>query len=121
MQNTKILIYIPYLLSLYHFLIFVYLCLQQGHSNQSSSQHDHGVRATSVPMVPHVQDSHTETQRVRDDKVGRMKDQVIRAKAYLSFATSAGNTHLVRELRLRIKEVERALSRVKKDSDLSRR
>ncbi|KAJ8441845.1 hypothetical protein Cgig2_021535 [Carnegiea gigantea] len=89
----------------------------QGHSNQSSSQHDHGVQATSVPMVPHVQDS----QRVRDDKVRRMKDQVIRAKAYLSFATSAGNSHLVRELRLRIKEVERALSRARKDSDLSRR
>ena len=106
---------------MYYFLIFVYPCLQLGHSNQSSSQHDHGVRATHVPMVPHVQDSHTETQRVRDDKVKRMKDQVIRAKAYLSFATSSGNMHLVRELKLRIKEVERAVSRARKDSDLSRR
>ena len=58
------------------------------------------------PMVPHVQDSRTDTKRVRDDKVGRMKYQVIRAKASLSFATSAGNMHLLREQRLCIKEVK---------------
>lgn len=49
-----------------------------------------------------------------------MKDQVVRARAYLSFATTAGNTHLVKELKLRIKEVERAMGEARKDSELSR-
>ena len=56
-----------------------------------------------------------------DEKVKQIRDQVIRAKAYLSFATASGNSHLVKELRLRIKEVERAVGEARRDSELSRR
>ncbi|XP_021764300.1 probable galacturonosyltransferase 6 isoform X1 [Chenopodium quinoa] len=82
----------------------------EAHSNQMSSQHDHGVRAPPRP----------DTRRATDEKVKQMKDQVIRARAYLSFATAASNTHLVKELKLRIKEVERAMGEARKDSELSR-
>ncbi|KAK6940735.1 Glycosyl transferase, family 8 [Dillenia turbinata] len=78
----------------------------QGESVQTTVQHDQNIRS---PL-----------QQVTDEKVKEMKDQVIRAKAYLNFATSAGNTHLIKELKLRIKEVERALGGAKRDYDLSR-
>uniref|UniRef100_A0A0V0IQX0 Hexosyltransferase n=1 Tax=Solanum chacoense TaxID=4108 RepID=A0A0V0IQX0_SOLCH len=46
---------------------------------------------------------------------------VIRAKAYLSFAPPDSNSHFVKEIKLRIKELERAMGDVTKDSGLSRR
>ncbi|PRQ25962.1 putative polygalacturonate 4-alpha-galacturonosyltransferase [Rosa chinensis] len=52
------------------------------------------------------------------DKINEMKDQMIRAKAYMTFAPP--NSQLVKELRLRTKEVERVVGRTHKDSDLSR-
>ncbi|KAL3647792.1 hypothetical protein CASFOL_008760 [Castilleja foliolosa] len=59
-------------------------------------------------------------RRALDEKVKEMKDQVIRAKAYINFTTSNGSSHIVKELKLRVKEVERAISQSSKDSRLSR-
>ncbi|KAL4558714.1 hypothetical protein LXL04_036915 [Taraxacum kok-saghyz] len=59
--------------------------------------------------------------RALDKKIKEIKDQLIRAKAYLNFAIPANNAHLIKELRLRIKELERAMGDVTKDSDLSKR
>ncbi|KAG8389263.1 hypothetical protein BUALT_Bualt02G0210800 [Buddleja alternifolia] len=61
------------------------------------------------------------TRRILDEKVKEMKDQVIRAKAYLTFTPSNSSSHFVKELKLRIKEVERALSQTTRDSRISRR
>ncbi|KAD4584430.1 hypothetical protein E3N88_22031 [Mikania micrantha] len=69
----------------------------------------------------HDHDEQPQARRVMDLKIKEMKDQLIRAKAFLNFALPAGNTHLIKELRLRIKELERAMGEVGKDSDLSRR
>ncbi|KAJ0821172.1 putative plant galacturonosyltransferase GAUT [Helianthus annuus] len=66
-------------------------------------------------------DVQPQERRVMDKKIKEMKDQLIRAKAYLSFALPLGNTHLIKELRLRVKELERAMGDVGKDSDLSKR
>lgn len=74
-----------------------------------------------MTTASHVSSSRRETKKTTDEKVKQMKDHLIRARAYLSFATGAGNTHLAKELRLRIKEVERVTSEARKDSDLSRR
>ncbi|XP_020099805.1 probable galacturonosyltransferase 6 [Ananas comosus] len=54
------------------------------------------------------------------EKIWEMEDQLIMAKAYLRFAPPGSNSHLVRELKLRIKESERVLGQASKDSDLSR-
>ncbi|XP_057517597.1 probable galacturonosyltransferase 6 isoform X2 [Amaranthus tricolor] len=89
-------------------------------ADKKADEHDHGVQAPRVTTVAHVQGSRRKTQKVTDEKLKQMKDQVIRAKAYLSFATANGNAHLVKELRLRIKEVQQALGEAKKDSELSR-
>ncbi|CAN8267039.1 unnamed protein product [Cochlearia groenlandica] len=53
-----------------------------------------------------------------DARVKHLKDQLIRAKVYLSLPAAKANAHFVRELRLRIKEVMRALGTASKDSDL---
>lgn len=53
-----------------------------------------------------------------DTQVRHLKDQLIRAKVYLSLPAAKANAHFVRELRLRIKEVQRALADASKDSDL---
>ncbi|XP_008809051.1 probable galacturonosyltransferase 6 isoform X3 [Phoenix dactylifera] len=59
-------------------------------------------------------------QPVTSNKIWQMEDQLIMAKAFLQFAPPSSNSHLVRELKQRIKEIERVLSQAKKDSDLSR-
>lgn len=51
-------------------------------------------------------------------RVRQLKDQLIRAKVYLSLPGTRNNPHLTRELRLRIKEVQRALGDASKDSEL---
>lgn len=53
-----------------------------------------------------------------DAQVRHLKDQLIRAKVYLSLPAAKANAHFVRELRLRIKEVQRSLADASKDSDL---
>lgn len=60
----------------------------------------------------------TEQVTVPDARVRQLKDQLIRAKVYLSLPATKGNAHFVRELRLRIKEVQRVLGDASKDSDL---
>ncbi|KAI6704178.1 hypothetical protein NL676_013314 [Syzygium grande] len=55
-----------------------------------------------------------------DARVRQLKDQLIRAKVYLSLPATKNNPHFTRELRQRIKEVQRVLGAASKDSDLPR-
>jgi len=86
---------------------------------------DENVEVTGNQSVPkatqHRQSSCPQSQRVTNQKVLEIKDQIIRARAYLGFATPSSNSHLVKELKLRIKEMERAVGEATKDSELSRR
>lgn len=56
-----------------------------------------------------------------DAKVRQLKDQLVRARVYLSLPAVKNNPHLTRELRLRVKEVTRTLGDATKDSDLPRK
>ncbi|KAI4296090.1 hypothetical protein L6164_036079 [Bauhinia variegata] len=56
----------------------------------------------------------------QDFLVRQLKDQLIRAKVYLSFPAVKNNPHLTRELRTRVKEVQRTLGDASKDSELPR-
>uniref|UniRef100_A0A7C9ES90 Hexosyltransferase n=1 Tax=Opuntia streptacantha TaxID=393608 RepID=A0A7C9ES90_OPUST len=49
-----------------------------------------------------------------------LKDQLIRAKVYLSLTATRSNAHFIRELRQRIKETQRALGDATKDLELPR-
>ncbi|OVA12332.1 Glycosyl transferase [Macleaya cordata] len=55
-----------------------------------------------------------------DGHVRYLKDQLIRAKVYLGLGTTRNNPHFVRVLRVRIREVQRALGDATKDSELPR-
>ncbi|KAH7856363.1 hypothetical protein Vadar_000599 [Vaccinium darrowii] len=55
-----------------------------------------------------------------DARVRRLKDQLIQGRVYLSLTGTRNNPHFIRELRLRMKEVQRALGDATKDSDLPR-
>lgn len=74
-----------------------------------------------MEKVKHEQSLQSQPQRSADVKIKQIRDQVIRAKAYLLFAPPSSNSHLMKELRFRIKELERAVGEATKDSDLSRR
>ncbi|PPS05890.1 hypothetical protein GOBAR_AA14759 [Gossypium barbadense] len=58
--------------------------------------------------------------RGADEKVRKMRDQLVRAKAYLSFHPPNTNSHLMKELRNRIKEIEQVIGEASKDSELPR-
>ncbi|KAK9282183.1 hypothetical protein L1049_005095 [Liquidambar formosana] len=92
---------------------------RQNQQNSSSSA-SVGKEQSNRTTVRHDQNINSQSRRATDEKVKEMKDQVVRAKAYLNFAPPSSNSHLVKELKLRIKEVERALGEATKDSDLSR-
>ncbi|KAJ9188041.1 hypothetical protein P3X46_003440 [Hevea brasiliensis] len=77
-------------------------------------------RQSNQSRIRHHQNLRIPARRETNDKVKEMKDQLIRAKAYLSFAPPGSNSHLVKELRLRMKELERAMGEVMWDADLSR-
>ncbi|KAH9606470.1 hypothetical protein KSS87_023225 [Heliosperma pusillum] len=53
-------------------------------------------------------------------QVQYLKDQLIRAKVYLSLTATRNNAHFIRDLRQRIKEVQRVLGDSTKDSELPR-
>ncbi|KAJ4981041.1 hypothetical protein NE237_031878 [Protea cynaroides] len=55
-----------------------------------------------------------------DARVRHLKDQLIRAKVFLGLSAIRNNPHFMRELRLRIKEVQRVLGDASKDSELPR-
>ena len=66
-------------------------------------------------------DKQKEQAALPDARVSQLKDQLIRGKVYLSLSATRNNPHFIRELRLRMKEVQRVLGDVTKDSDLPRK
>ncbi|KAK9134025.1 hypothetical protein Scep_013553 [Stephania cephalantha] len=57
---------------------------------------------------------------ILDARVRQLKDQLIRAKVYLTLGATRNNPQFIRELRLRMKEVQRAVGDSTKDTDLPR-
>ena len=98
--------------------------------NQSTYTHSQRTTDENIEVInkksdrkatPRHQNSRSQSRKVTNQKVEEIKDQIIRARAYLSFAPPGSNSHLVKELKLRIKEMERSVGGATQDSDLSRR
>uniref|UniRef100_A0A2P2LNI1 Hexosyltransferase n=1 Tax=Rhizophora mucronata TaxID=61149 RepID=A0A2P2LNI1_RHIMU len=70
--------------------------------------------------LPTKTDKGMDQMAVSDLRVQQLKDQLIRAKVYLSLPGTKNNPHFTRELRLRIKEVQRVLGDATKDYELPR-
>lgn len=73
-----------------------------------------------VKVVRYGKDVRTSTRRALDEKLKEMKDQVIRARAYINFTPTNSSSHFVKELKLRVKELERAISQSTRDSRITR-
>lgn len=58
---------------------------------------------------------------IPDARVRHLKDQLVRARVYLSLPSTRNNPHFTRELRVRMKEVQRAVGDASKDSELPRK
>ncbi|CAN4113189.1 unnamed protein product [Withania somnifera] len=71
--------------------------------------------------VQHGQNVQSHPRRALDERVKEIKDQLIRARAFLNFIPAGSNSNFMKEIKLRIKELERAAGEASKDSDLSRR
>lgn len=57
---------------------------------------------------------------IPDTRVRQLRDQLIQAKVYLGLSSTRSDPHFIRELRLRIKDVQKAVGDATKDSDLPR-
>ncbi|WOK98004.1 hypothetical protein Cni_G06712 [Canna indica] len=88
----------------------------QSHSNGREEEKQGSFRNTTSGETTTTSDSRSSTTC----KIKEMEDQLIIVKTYLHFSSNS-NFHLVRELKLRIKEIERVLGRANRDSDVSRR
>ncbi|KAL8089495.1 hypothetical protein AgCh_039097 [Apium graveolens] len=99
----------------------------EAEENSRQTETKNSLSASEGKKVPNgdVHQQNRELQpplgRAVDQKVKEIKDQVIRAKAYLNFAPPNSNSHLVKELKMRIKELERVASDTTRDSNLSKR
>ncbi|CAL1383167.1 unnamed protein product [Linum trigynum] len=75
-------------------------------SDTVGSSRDQSIRRTSQKQI--------------DRRVKEIQDKIIQAKTYLTLTPPGSNSHLVKELRQRIKELERYASEGAKDTDLPR-
>ncbi|KAH7546963.1 hypothetical protein FEM48_Zijuj01G0256800 [Ziziphus jujuba var. spinosa] len=91
-------------------------------SNDMEVKHEQSTVASSRVDKVGPRRPKTEKQNdqpaIPDARVRQLKDQLIRAKVYLSLPATRNNPHFTRELRLRVKEVQRAVADASKDSDL---
>ncbi|KAF7850630.1 hypothetical protein BT93_L5171 [Corymbia citriodora subsp. variegata] len=107
--------------------------LERNGTTRRSAKEDEQIQHHEVPstsrgqekfyqtMVRRVQNGQPQAKSVSDKKVKEMKDQLIRANVYLNIAPPGSNSHIVKELRQRMKDLEKAMGDAKKDSDLPRR
>ncbi|CAI8589920.1 unnamed protein product [Vicia faba] len=77
-------------------------------------------KQSGLTVSRHRQISHHQSHKVTNQTVIEIKDQIIRARAYLGLSPPSSTSHLVKELKLRIREMERVVGEATKDSDLSR-
>ncbi|KFK42993.1 hypothetical protein AALP_AA1G065600 [Arabis alpina] len=88
----------------------------------SSDAKDHLANKTvfKAPLSKDEKNTKVQPDRAPDVKVKEIRDKIIQAKAYLNFAPPGSNSQIVKELRTRMRELERPLGDVTKDKDLSK-
>lgn len=90
--------------------------IQQEKPTPVSGQKELSKQNTTVRQNIQLQNS----KGFSDVKVKEIRDQLIRARAYLKFTPPGSNSQLVKELKVRIKELERSVGDATKDSALSK-
>ncbi|CAH2038729.1 unnamed protein product [Thlaspi arvense] len=72
------------------------------------------------PLSKGEKNSKVQPDRATDVKIKEIRDKIIQAKAYLNSAPPGSNSQIVKELRARMRELERAVGDAIKDKDLSK-
>ncbi|CAN8315430.1 unnamed protein product [Cochlearia groenlandica] len=70
------------------------------------------------PLAKSEKNTRVKPERAQDEKVKEIRDKIIQAKAYLNLALPGNNSQIVKELRVRTKELERAVGETTKDKYL---
>ncbi|XP_010469838.1 PREDICTED: probable galacturonosyltransferase 5 [Camelina sativa] len=70
------------------------------------------------PSGKSEKNTRVQLERATDERVKEIRDKIIQAKAYLNLALPGNNSQIVKELRVRTKELERAIGDVTKDKYL---
>ena len=117
-----------YLLCILIFFFYNYFpfFVQEIKHEQQSTKHEQQTTQTSSKVKkkerrkPDTSIQNDQTA-MPDARVRQLKDQIIRAKVYISLPATRNNPHFTRELRGRMKEVQRVLGDVRKDSELPRK
>lgn len=96
------------------------------HINHQNPKHEQPAPQTSdkadeKELVKSRFEQENDQAALPNARVRHLKDQLIRAKVYLSLPGTRNNPHLTRELRLRIKEIQRTLGDATKDSELPKK
>ncbi|VFQ84807.1 unnamed protein product [Cuscuta campestris] len=99
---------------------------ETNHTSDSSSadiktrqgQHNSQPSGRAVPVRNNSTSQTNQVGPPPDDLIRQLKDQLIRGRVYLSLSATSKNTHFIRELRLRMKEVQRVVGVATKDSEL---
>ncbi|KAL7602764.1 hypothetical protein Lser_V15G16807 [Lactuca serriola] len=94
--------------------------------NQKLKASEHKLLSTEAETVQEgnsIKPAKTKSKKpdehvLTDTRVKYLKDQLIRARLYLSLSATRTNTQFIKELRLRMKELQRALGDATKDADL---
>lgn len=73
------------------------------------------------PLAKSEKNSRAQLGPATDDRIKEIRDKIIQAKAYLNLALPGNNSQIVKELRVRTKELERAVGDATKDKHLSKR
>ncbi|CAH9051410.1 unnamed protein product [Cuscuta epithymum] len=93
----------------------------QHSQNEGVEQKSKGNEQYESITYQHDNSGKSHSQKPSDMKLKEMKDQLIRARLYLSFTPQGSKSHFVKEMKLRVKDLERAIRDSTKDSDLSRK
>ncbi|CAN7137307.1 unnamed protein product [Brassica rapa subsp. narinosa] len=72
------------------------------------------------PLAKSEKNSRAQLGRATDERIKEIRDKIIQAKAYLNLALPGNNSQIVKELRVRTKELERAVGDATKDKHLSK-
>ncbi|KAL1187993.1 putative galacturonosyltransferase 5 [Cardamine amara subsp. amara] len=70
------------------------------------------------PLAKSEKNTKVQLERATDERVKEIRDKIIQARAYLNLALPGNNSQIVKELRVRTKELERAVGDVTKDKYL---
>lgn len=95
-----------------------FFCFQEVKQKQTTEASSRVEKREPRKTRPEKQNEPT---AIPDARVRHLKDQLVRARVYLSLPATRNNPHFTRELRLRMKEVQRALGDASKDSELQRK